>query len=789
MLIPGPDTRVIELRVHGVLGTPAERLVDAVAAVDVGGEGAGRFVRPADRLRRPAPGAMLTADGRPLSRTLEGYVWGGPTSGGWAKAVWALLFPFSLANASSWMLPPVPDGHRVAAALGLCCRALLRLAAILLTALLMAQLSVVSLDLVATQCLAPGARCLSVVPEWLRAWPGIRPVIGIVPLLCGVWVLAVMSQVNWVARAETPRPRTPRKLAKLPGATRIADPDAPTLRALHLTAALATVGLVALGGPLGPAAGGLVAVVWLVAVVLLLVSVVGALVFGDPTGPDPMGRWLLVILSALPRRILVPVAVLVVVSIPLAEPRLGDTLPGTGATLWAVTVALGGTCLALGILLLPAALLARSTWAGRPAELRPWAGGWLAAPVVTLAALLGGGFGAGIGIAIRALLGERLALPHGYAFVALLWGGAAGITVVVAVAVGLGVRRAFLGERPPDEVTLLHGGRPEDATAAARAWRRAGWTRRHAHRVVLAITAVLAAGALLAAVPWLGGAPPPEWSRPLAGLGLVALAIVAAWLYRSDRYLGGLSDLVCSWPRESHPMVPPCHALKVVPELAARAAEYLAEPNTRVVLTGHGKGTMLTLAAATRLFAGLSEQDSRRVGVVLSGSPLQWAYSRAFPAIVPHDGLLELYHDLGDRWRTLCRGTDPIGGGVTTWRRQVFDGQFIGVGFRTDGTSGALPSAVRGPTGALVLGGDHWLPDPQRGPFPGRRWASGVLCHQDYVSDPEWDRAVACAAGMESPVRVVVRPAAFRVPGPRPAHPGVERLIHPGADAASGDRS
>jgi hypothetical protein len=282
---------------------------------------------------------------------------------------------------------------------------------------------------------------------------------------------------------------------------------------------------------------------------------------------------------------------------------------------------------------------------------------------------------------------------------------------------------------------------------------------------------------LVSAAPWLSGVLPPAWSQPLAGFGLVALSFLAAWLLRevytaartpsTARRLGGLSDLACFWPRESHPMVPPCYALKVVPELAARAAEYLSEPNTRVVLTGHSQGTMLTVAAATRLFAGLSEQDSRRVGIVLAGSPLQWAYSRAFPAVVPYGGLLELYHDLGDRWRALCRGTDPIGGGVTTWRRQVFDGQLIGVGFRTDGTTGALPPAIAGPTGALVLGGDHWLPDPQRGPLPGRRWASGVLHHEDYVSDPEWDRAVAAAAGMASPVRPAVRPDAFLVPGPR----------------------
>src|SRR5437879_5079138 len=135
VLIPGPDTRVVELRVHGILGTTPEDLVDAVAAVDVAGDGKGRLVRPADRLRRPAPGPVLKAEGRPLPRTVEGYVWGGLTSGGAAKAIWALLFPFSLANMASWMLPPVAD-HRLGRTLAMCCRALLRVGALLLTVLL-----------------------------------------------------------------------------------------------------------------------------------------------------------------------------------------------------------------------------------------------------------------------------------------------------------------------------------------------------------------------------------------------------------------------------------------------------------------------------------------------------------------------------------------------------------------------------------------------------------------------------------------------------------------------------
>jgi hypothetical protein len=185
-----------------------------------------------------------------------------------------------------------------------------------------------------------------------------------------------------------------------------------------------------------------------------------------------------------------------------------------------------------------------------------------------------------------------------------------------------------------------------------------------------------------------------------------------------------------------------------------------------VVLTGHSQGSAIAVAAAARLLDSLSPAEAGRLGVVVAGSPLQWAYPRAFPGVVSHDGLLELFGDLAGRWRTMARGTDAIGGGVTTWRRQVFDGQLIGVGFRTDGTSGALAPAVTGPTGALVLGGDHWLPDPERGPFAGRRWAAGVLRHDDYYSDPEWDRAIACAAGLESPTEVrSEQHGVFRLPG------------------------
>jgi hypothetical protein len=780
VLIQGPDTRVIEFRVPGILGTTPENLLDAVAAVDVAGDGAGRIVRPADRLRRPAPGPVLKADGRPLPRTLEGYVWSGLTSGGWAKAVWALLFPFSLANVSSWMLPPVPDGSRVAAALGACCRALVRLAGVLLTVLLVTQLATVSLDLLATQCLAPGRACLTgVVPDGLRRTASVRPVIGVLPLLLVVLVLGRVSSVRWRADVGVDRPDgLGRRLAGLPGAGPIADPDAPALRTLHLTAALATIALVGLGGPNGPVGGGPAGVTWTVAAALLVGSLLVTVALGDPTGVRS-GAWVRSALSPVPRVLLLCLATLTVAAVPAVLPRPGASPPGAGSTSTVVIEALAGTCVLLGVLLVPAALVARSRWAGLPVELRPWAGGLLAAPFLALAVLLGAGFGAVVDVVGRAVLGgHALVLPHLDAFLTPVWGAAGVVAVVVTGGVLLvnGVRRLLFGVRVPEELSLLHSERPADAVTAAPAWRAAAWERGHAHHVLLALTGVLVAGAAVSSVPWARGEPPPSWSQPLSGVGFAALVVTAGALLRvvytavrkpgSARGLGGLVDLVSFWPREAHPVVPPCHALKAVPEIAARTAGYLADPDTRVVLTGHDQGSAIVVAAATRLLAELPPDQAQRLGVVVAGAPLQWAYPRAFPAVVPHDGLLELCHDLNGRWRSMSRGTDPIGGGLTTWRRQVFDGQLIGVGFRTDGTSGALPPAVAGPTGALVLGGDHWLPDPERGPFVGRRCAAGVLRHDDYYSDPEWDRAVACAAGLESPTEVhVERDGVFRLPG------------------------
>src|SRR5205814_5317914 len=91
----------IELRVHGVSGSPVEAELDRPWVGQVAGDGDSGFYRP-----RPEIGGTTGPGGA----TLEGYRWGSLTSGAAARALWLLLLPFMLANIAIWLRPADRSG-------------------------------------------------------------------------------------------------------------------------------------------------------------------------------------------------------------------------------------------------------------------------------------------------------------------------------------------------------------------------------------------------------------------------------------------------------------------------------------------------------------------------------------------------------------------------------------------------------------------------------------------------------------------------------------------------------
>ena len=104
------DRDVVEVRVHGVSGTPPQDLLDRPNVVLLDGDARAGFYRSAnpddisDRFVS-RPGASIADLEGPY---LEGYAWGGLTSGSAWRSLWLLLLPFSLLNVAPRMRPADP---------------------------------------------------------------------------------------------------------------------------------------------------------------------------------------------------------------------------------------------------------------------------------------------------------------------------------------------------------------------------------------------------------------------------------------------------------------------------------------------------------------------------------------------------------------------------------------------------------------------------------------------------------------------------------------------------------
>src|SRR3954451_7725895 len=434
-----------ELRVHGVSGTPPEATLDHPHTERVAGDADAGFYRrvwesAACAQDRPPGGDGGDAeDGRQVDR-LEAYSWGGLTSGGWSRALYLLLLPFLLLNVGFFATPgtPAKEGESPGA-LRRTSELLQRLLALSLTMTMVLAMIEVSVDVVGWQCGRATATCGTGplgVPDW--SWlrePGPRLAASALVPIGVILVLWWLARRTW-ASAEAVAPP---KAAATPGVQVSPLEDrrfwnggeaVANLRASHISAALALVG-VAVAAPAIVAPGGGISAFWssgpvvqrvvaMVLVVVLVASVVGVATWNlaerrapdadadaDATPPQPVGGWR----TALPTATLALALVAAVATATVGSPpavRPASILPWLT---WAINAVFWSQVALVALFAVITAVQARSLPRPAPVALTTSGSGgavvtspaWrgLAAPVFALLGwIVGSGFAAALALRI-----------------------------------------------------------------------------------------------------------------------------------------------------------------------------------------------------------------------------------------------------------------------------------------------------------------------------------------------------------------------------------------------------
>ncbi|MGV0792003.1 hypothetical protein [Mycolicibacterium sp. XJ1819] len=710
---------VVELRVHGVSGTPPEALLGCPAEflTQVAGDKSAGFFRRQQWLE-DASGASASPGG-PRSawrRVTEAYSWGGLTSGQASRAVWLLFLPFILVNLAHWMLPPAGRRRRSCAV----AVALLRLIALSFTLTLMLAAAVAVMDLMVWQCAGLDQCASRWAPlSFLASLPrGTQVALGAVPLVVMIAVLWRLGQENTRVVGRPPDPAVTADEVPLESDTFwCADPSVARLRTCHVMAWTAGLAALTVAAPVrsaSTAADRMTGVTLLVADVVLLAVAVATTAWNRATARGGTGAdWLtrpLLLLRWLSVGLLIASLVWVVCAT-VDYPAAPSHLP---ALRGAIYVVLGAQVALLGLLFgCVAVVRCAAPGAERPAPAwRPTLGGFTAPFVALMAWLLGGAFSVGVGLLTAQVLGDAvvstaeargelenraavlgsgtasfeakaealaagapLIVPPPYLWVAL----AVVVMIVVAVAAGLLVWRRVLPKRSKAQlhsVLVDYPGAGTD-TADARA-RQVARARALASLTDLAVGAVGALAATTVVVigvlaSWyLSGLEAlPEYSPTITRASVfitlslaTALVLVAVQAYRDRqmrRVVAVLWDVMTFWPRANHPLTPPCYAERTVPELLDRLRELAADPDTRVVIAAHSQGTVI--AAATML--QYDDVATRaRIALLTFGSPLRRLYARNFPAYFGTGALPRLAGREQHRWINLWARTDPIGSWV-----------------------------------------------------------------------------------------------------------------------------
>ncbi|MEU7975876.1 hypothetical protein AB0B48_27960 [Micromonospora sp. NPDC049089] len=706
---------VVELRVHGVSGASAAQVLDLQQTAQVAGDRSGGFYRP-----RPRYSESTGEHGV----TLEAYRWGDLPSGTVARTLAVVfLLPFMLVNVAIWMRPANPRSEAVV-------KSLCRVLALTLTVLYVLAIVGVALDLVGWKCLA-SPDCLA-GRSWL-SWLGGRPV----GLRLAVLALVPAAAIGLIWRVSCRPGRTfeafrePDQGTSAPRLGTVgqwdAEPLVGRLRAIHVTAAFATLDLALL---LARAASDASATtIALTAMTGVILTGCVALLCTPPLMDRAPGDKRLDRVTRTLRTAAILLTVAVVAHVltspqPWPEER---ALPGYDPTLAGLFVSQTTLLVALGVVLL---------WHRRREH--------GATPLFGLGALVVAATGISMAVAYSAELvyrvadyldrdvstGEGIASGPPRAYTWAIFGFFRALLVTV-IATGLVVLISRRGRRRAGAAIVARDfpDPPPEAGHRLRQVRDAIARARFTEKLVpLAVLYGCLAGLATATttVGLLGQFPgdvieqtlglPADavtfgiavgsWTIAAIILGLIIGGIFA---YRTEpyrRYIGVLWDLGTFWPRAAHPFSPPCYSERAVPELARRIT-YLVERGDAVLLTGHSHGSVLLAATVLQL----PPQIGDRVALLTHGSPLRRLYARLFPAYVDDTALHEIGRRVDWRWVNLWRDTDPIGG----W---IFSPNTSPAPATTDDPATSVDRRQRDPVDVVAPPGDSVAP-PIHGHWPG----------------------------------------------------------------------
>ncbi|KAA1427507.1 hypothetical protein [Nocardioides antri] len=431
--------RWVELRVHGVSGTPPGSMLDRPHVEQVGGDDESRFFRSVDAAGKELPGKE--------GQVLEAYHWGRLTSGSRVNALWLILLPFGMVNAAHYMLPaPARNPWRLG--LHATCDALMRLIGLLVTSMYAFAAGLILIDLIGWRWAARSDLLTMLDARWVLL-PAVLLSAGVVVLLAYLGRGYGRTRVaRWRAdeeEGESARQRAAQGPADVGVSTPLAndefysgDSRTPELKDLHIAAGLLVIAAMAVWvvEPDAWTAAGTdaSAATWLDGPNTLVAAVIGwgvvalvVLLFGDPEGGTRtwssagqtwIGRsWSGATRLVAPLLLVVSSAILALAAVAVLRAtgisRAGQERP-TSFDLVANYLLLIGVAALVALLVANLLLVIPGGFARRPRSeperyFAPYAGGLAAATVTLMGTFIGVAFAAALTTGVSSLL--QLAEP------------------------------------------------------------------------------------------------------------------------------------------------------------------------------------------------------------------------------------------------------------------------------------------------------------------------------------------------------------------------------------------